>query len=91
MLLGNGDFVSGESFFDVFVEVEITGTGQMLDSGGSALRLDAGLITELPPLDSDYLPPPSAEPVPLYTVGTSDQIGWLCHAQHTPGEVIPCE
>ncbi len=73
----NGDFVSGDSFFDIFVEVEIAGMGLELDSGGSTLRLDAGTIIELPPLSTDYLPPPDAEPVPLFIVGTSDQIGWL--------------
>ena len=87
----DGDFVSGDSFFDIFVEVEITGMGLALDTGDTPLRLEVGFITELPPLASDYLPPPNAEPVPLFTAGTSEQVGWLCHAQHTPTEVVPCE
>jgi hypothetical protein len=87
----NGDFISGESFFDIFVEVEITGMGMTLDTGSTPLRLDAGTITELPPLSSDYFPPPDSEPVPLFTVGTTDQVGWLCHAQHTPTDVVECE
>ena len=87
----NGDFVSGESFFDVFVEVEIPDQGLVFDTGNTPLRLDAGLITVLPPLEGDYFPPPTEPPAPLYTVGTMDQVGWLCHAQHTPTELIPCD
>ena len=87
----NGDFVSGDSFFDVFIEVGIAGMDLSLDTAETPFRLDAGTITELPPLSSDYLPPPSAPPVELYIAGTSTQVGWFCHAQHTPTEVVPCE
>ncbi len=86
-----GGFVSGDSFFDVFIEVELTETGTTLNTGDTPFRLDAGTITELPPLSSDYFPPPSSAPVPLFTEGTTDQVGWFCHAQHTPTEVVPCE
>ncbi len=87
----NGDFLSGDSFFDVFVEIDVAGMGLTLNTGDSPFRLDAGTITELPPLSSDYLPPPSAEPLRLFNVDTSEHVGWFCHTQHTPAEVVPCE
>ena len=86
----NGDFVSGDSFFDLFLEIEIGDGGLLLNSQDTALRLDAGAIDELPPLGTDYLPPPSAPPVPLFDEN-GVQMGWLCHAEHTPTEVVPCE
>jgi len=64
---GNGDFVRGDSFFDVFIEVELSGT--MYHTGDTPFRLDAGTIFELPPLSSDYFPPPDAVPVKLFEVG----------------------
>ncbi|UCC32063.1 MAG: hypothetical protein JSU86_07235, partial [Phycisphaerales bacterium] len=87
----NGDFVSGDSFFDVFIEVGIAGMDLSLDTADTPFRLDAGTIMELPPLSSDYLPPPSSPPVELYITGTSTHVGWFCHAQHTPTEVVPCD
>ena len=91
VVANGGDFTSGDSFFDVFMEVEIVGLGLTLDSGDSTLRLETGTITELPPLSSDYLLPPDAEPVPLYYAGTTIQVGWLCHAQHTPITATDCD
>ena len=85
-----GEFISGDSFIDVFIEVEIAGMGLTLDTGTTPFRLEAGTITGLPPLGNDYLPPPGGEPLMLFTVGTTDHIGWFCHAQHTPTEVVPC-
>lgn len=87
----NGDFVSGDSFFDIFIEVEIVGMELELDTGDTPFRLDAGTIIELPPLGTDYLPPPSSPPVELFKAGTSTQVGWFCHAQHTPTQVVPCD
>ncbi len=63
----NGEFVQGDSFFDVFIEVEINGT--TYNTGDTPFRLDAGTIFELPPLSSDYFPPPDAEPLRLFEVG----------------------
>ena len=87
----NGDFISGDSFFDVFVEISIPDMGMTFDTGTSAFRLDAGTITELPPLSSDYLPPPDAEPLKLFEAGTTTHVGWFCHSRHTPATVVPCE
>ncbi len=75
----------------MFIEIEIGGTGVRYDTGTTPFRLDAGTITELPPLSTDYLPPPGSDPVPLFTAGTSFQVGWFCHQQHTTGQVVVCE
>ncbi|MCH8251392.1 MAG: thrombospondin type 3 repeat-containing protein [Planctomycetes bacterium] len=86
-----GEFVSGDSYFDVFIEVEISDMGLTLNTGDTPFRLDAGTITELPPLGNDYLPPPDALPLMLFDVDTGDFLGWFCHAQHTPTEAEPCD
>jgi len=85
-----GTFASGHSYFDVMVDVELPDLGFLLDTGVSALRLDAGTITALPPLSTSYFPPPSAPPVPLRLKGTTTQVGWLCHSEHQPTEQVPC-
>lgn len=87
---GGGGFIEGDSSFDIFLTVELVDLGVTLDTGNSTLRLEAGTITELPPLNSDYLPPPMSPPVPLFTEGTTTQVGWLCHAKHTPTTETPC-
>lgn len=88
---GNGGFISGDSFFDVFIEISIPDSGMTLDTGSSPFRLDAGTITELPPLSSDYLPPPNAQPLMLFEAGTATHVGWFCHSQHTPTTVVSCD
>ncbi len=86
-----GDFVSGDSFFDVFVEIEIPSTGQMLHTGQSTVRMENGGITTLPPFQTSYLAPP-AQPqiVPLYDTATLVQVGWLCHASHIIEKEVEC-
>ncbi len=83
---GFGEFDSGTSFFDIFVDVHIGAPGSQLwlHSGRWAIRLETGTITALPPLGGDGYVPPPQEPqlVPLF-----DGLalwGWLCHAQHIP-------
>lgn len=88
---GVGRFVSGDSFFDIFVDVAIPSLDLQLHTGASTLRLEAGQITELPPLSRDYLPPQDAPPVPLYDARTFEHVGWLCHGRHTPEEEVPCD
>jgi hypothetical protein len=73
-----GQFVSGESFFDVYFEIDLPNLGKTLDSGNTPLRIDAGTIAQLPPLGSTYAPPAGSTPLPLYVQGTSQQVGWLC-------------
>jgi protein-arginine deiminase len=87
---GSGGFASGSSRFDVFVEVELPGLGMNLHTGASPIRLEATTITELPPIDSAYLPPIGAPPVPLYDEVTLQHVGWLCHSFHLPEEEVPC-
>ncbi len=86
-----GDFVVGDSFFDVFVEVDIPLTGQMLHTGQSTVRMENGAITELPPFQTSYLAPPATpQIVPLYDTATLVQVGWLCHASHILVAAVDC-
>ena len=87
----NGGFVSDDSFFDIFSEIEISALQLTLDSRDSTLRLEVGSITLLPPLDTGYVPPQDAPAVPLFEAGTDIQMGWLCHAAHTPTADAPCK
>ncbi len=87
-----GSFVSGDSFFDVFVEVEIPNTGQLLHTGQSTVLMENGGITALPPFQTSYLAPPAMpQIVPLYDTATLIQVGWLCHASHILEKEVECE
>ncbi len=87
-----GSFDSGDSFFDVFVEVEIPMTGQLLHTGQDTVRMENGGITTLPPFQTSYLAPPAApQIVPLWDTATLIQVGWLCHASHILEKEVECE
>jgi hypothetical protein len=73
-----GDPTIGDSFFDVFFEIDISG---MTLHNEAALRLEAQIL-EVPPLDIDYVHPLPG-PVPLLNVqGTP--VAQLINAVHTP-------
>ena len=87
----NGAFVSGDSYFEIFVEVELSAFGLVLDTGDEPVRLQAGAITELPPFGRGYLPQPPTggvcdqpggpQTVPLFLPGVG-QLGEIIHALH---------
>ncbi|MDJ0841630.1 MAG: hypothetical protein QNK37_34300 [Acidobacteriota bacterium] len=83
-----GNFVSGDSSFDVYVEVLFTDTGLRLDTGDVPARLSADGITALPPLGQAFVS--SGEPVPLYEAGTSNQVGSIFPNTHLPEEEVQC-
>jgi hypothetical protein len=85
---GTGDLLAGESFFDVYVEVELPDLGMLLNTGDSALYMQS-TIYQLPP-DSAYFPPPTQPPLKLIDAVTFVHEGWLCHAEHTPTIEVPC-
>ncbi|MDH4034946.1 MAG: hypothetical protein OEV80_14225, partial [candidate division Zixibacteria bacterium] len=86
---GYGGFVSGESFFDVYLEVEVPDYGLLLNTGDSALHLQAS-ITSLPPTNA-YFPVPTQPPLKLVEAVSTVHRGWLCHAQHQPTVPHPCD
>jgi len=82
-----GDFLYGDSFFDVFVEIELPAMGGIVaDTGGQPVPMQAMGITELPPVDRTFDSGPVS--LPLY-VGT-EQVGVIRSAQHTPCPVYKC-
>lgn len=90
VVASGGNFVSGDSYFDVFYEVEIPDAGLTLNTGNIPMRMEA-TITQLPPAGEIYFPPPTAPPLQLFDEVTSVHIGWFCHAEHQPTEPIDCE
>ncbi|MCC6509199.1 MAG: PEP-CTERM sorting domain-containing protein [Pirellulaceae bacterium] len=69
VLVGPNDFVSGNSFFDVFFEVDFAG-GTLYNRAPHKLSLPN--ITTLPP-NGTHVPPPLTPPVPLHRrMGTSN-------------------
>ncbi len=87
---GGGNFTGGDSFFDVFIEIELPDLCMLLNTGDVPIRLEA-YITELPPIDTPYIPPPSNPPIMLLDAYTSVHVGWICHAEHRPTIPIPCD
>ncbi len=87
---GSGELTSGDSFFDVFFEVELVDMGMLLNTGNTPLHIEAS-ITELPPIQRPYFPLPSAPPLMLLDAVSGAHEGWLCHAEHLPTIPIPCD
>ncbi|MEE8576812.1 MAG: hypothetical protein V3T31_06120, partial [candidate division Zixibacteria bacterium] len=86
---GSGGFQSGDSYFDIYLEVELPDLGILLNTGNVPLRLEAQNISKLPP-DSAYFPLPTAPPLHLLDAFSGVHSGWLCHAEHQPTIEIPC-
>ncbi|MEE8577656.1 MAG: hypothetical protein V3T31_10410, partial [candidate division Zixibacteria bacterium] len=86
---GSGAFQSGDSYFNIYLEVELPDLGMLLNTGQVPLTLIAENITKLPP-ESAYFPLPTAPPLRLLDATTLFHSGWLCHAEHQPTIEIPC-
>jgi hypothetical protein len=74
-----------DSFFDVFVEIEIrpeTGEPMMLHNE-QPVRLQATGIKALPPIEIAYRPPPTAVKIPLLDANGVVRY-FLIHVQHVP-------
>jgi hypothetical protein len=85
----NGNLIAGQSFFDVFWQVELPDLGLVLDTGKQPMRLDAGNVTTFPPLGQRYRPPLGTQSLKLYMAGTNNQIGWMCYSDFTVTQKCP--
>jgi hypothetical protein len=76
----NGDFTSGDSFFDVFVEIDVISPTLKLTTNELPVRLDAGNIHVFPFLKTLFSMPQGPQPhsLPLYSQGGHSPAGWLC-------------
>ncbi|HWR83574.1 MAG TPA: hypothetical protein VN285_09740 [Candidatus Deferrimicrobium sp.] len=87
---GGGNLTYGESFFDVFVELEFPDMGGVRwNTRDIPFHLEA-TIDQLPP-DSPYIPLPNSAPLRLFNVISGAHEGWLCHAEHRPEQSVPCQ
>jgi hypothetical protein len=78
-----GQLVSGRSSFDVFIEVELPDLGMSFTTGDQPVHLEAMVTGQLPPFGVAY-EPVEPQPLPLFDPESGEQVGWLCHASHTP-------
>ena len=67
---GSGNFLSGDSFFDVFVEIDLPAIGQTAFNQ-NPVPLEALSIAQLPPLCFTFHPPVSYVPVEIFTLSSS--------------------
>ncbi len=70
-----------DSFFDVFLTVELPNLGLRLDTGDRPLRMVAPVSGQFPPLFQHYVPAPGSHALQLFREGTQIPVGWLCSAQ----------
>ncbi|MFO0974542.1 MAG: hypothetical protein U1A27_14045 [Phycisphaerae bacterium] len=59
------DFPTVDSFFDVFVNIDLPGVGIFLKSQGAVHVVSTAPLWELPPANATYSLPPAFAPVPL--------------------------
>ena len=74
-----------ESFFDIFVEVDIPGTGPVHNEEPIPMRAK---IDKIPPTDRIYYPPYSVK-IPVYDP-TGVLVGYIVHVTHKVDSEIPC-
>lgn len=72
-----------DSFFDVFVEIELVDLGMTAENAFDPLRLGATL-SALPPAEGDEYRTRDTTPVGIQTVGEGRQIGRIVDALHIP-------
>lgn len=85
----DGTFLSGDSWFGVYVEVELPQLGLVATSGEVPVELVADDITRLPPYGDSYLPP--GEPVLISLYVGDVHVGYILHAMHSicpPPEIV---
>ncbi len=82
-----GVLVQAESFFDVFVNVDLPNLGMTLHSRGP-VRMQLPNLLQVPPIGQSYLMDLSQGPVALLDPN-ENLFGWLCFAEHTPTQDVP--
>jgi hypothetical protein len=76
----SGELTNGDSFFDVFVRVELPGLNLI---NQVPIRMEASLPALPPPAGVVYLISPSQPPVQLFNESNMAPMGYLCFARHS--------
>ncbi len=83
-----GVLIQAQSFFDVFVHVDLPNLGLTLENR-RPIRMNLPNLLQLPPVGQSYLMDNSQGPIPLHDVVTGQPIAFLCFAEHTPTVDVP--
>ncbi|MCA9771984.1 MAG: hypothetical protein KC466_06220, partial [Myxococcales bacterium] len=84
VVASGGDFVSGDSSFDIYIRIDVLGGAvTLVPCDGSPIHMTSDGITTLPPFGSVYVSDfDIGETVPLCPVGSATVVGEFHHAQH---------
>jgi hypothetical protein len=82
----NGNFLSGDSFFDVFVTMQVPNFGMNVDTGAIPVPVQALGITQLPPYRTNYFSGPIN--VPIYS--NNQPIGEILDVIHIDEPNMRC-
>ena len=75
---GGGVFAEGQIRFDLWIEIELLGSGVILNTGATPIRLEGGAIDQLPPLGAVFQIPDTYPEVRLFDKTTGQPAGWMC-------------
>jgi hypothetical protein len=79
------NFPTSESFFDVFVEIDVNSGGFGMVNR-DPVHIESGPLSELPPVDATYVTPPATNPIPLYDRGDPTRLrGYILRVEHNTG------
>lgn len=84
-----GVFDKGRMLLDARLEIELPGLGLTLTTGSRFVRLDAGAITAIPPINVPFHTPTSHGRTRLYDASTGQQVGWLCVNNFVMTDSVP--
>jgi hypothetical protein len=76
-----GQAFPAQSFFDVFVEIDLEHIGTLHNQ--SPMRMKNAGILGIPPIGSEYRPPTGYGPVQLFD-GSNNVVACLVHVSHVP-------
>lgn len=86
---GGGVFAEGKIRFDLWIEIELFGSGVVLNTGLTPIRIDGGAIAEIPPLGTTFEIPVNYPQVRLFDKATGQPAGWLCISDFHMTESVP--
>lgn len=86
---GGGVFSDGKVRFDLWIEIELLGSGVVVNTGSTPIRLDGGAITQIPPLGTSFQIPSTYPSVRLFDKSTGQPAGWLCISDYHMSSTVP--
>lgn len=78
---GNGELTSGDSFFDVYYQIEFLNLAMSVTTNQPIPLVTS--VSALPPIGETYITQLSYTPIEMIDIHTQQVIGWICYNEIT--------